>query len=104
MIRAFAALAAASALAACDASATPSRADVRNAVRQDYALGAPTLPMELRNARITGVGECRQFDDAFQCPMEVENASRERVPLSVWLKRESGEWRVQSIAVTGDWP
>jgi hypothetical protein len=60
--------------------------------------------MKLRNARITGVGECRQFDDAFQCPMEVENASRERVPLVAWLERESGVWRVQSIAVAEAWP
>jgi hypothetical protein len=99
MIRAFAALAAACALAACGASSTPSRADVERAVSHYYDLGSPTLPLELRNASITGFGECQPFRDAFQCPMEVENASGERVPLVAYIERNGREWRVDNLSV-----
>ena len=102
MIRALAALAAACALAACGVSPTPSRADAERAVRHYYDLGSPSLPLELRNARITGVGECRPFRDGFQCPVEVENASGERVPLAAYIERSGREWRVDNVSVILD--
>jgi hypothetical protein len=98
MIRALA-LALACALTGCGASATPSRGDVERALRQYHALGSPSLPLDLRNARITGVGECRPFRGAFQCPMEVEDASGERVPLAAYIERDGGRWRVENVSV-----
>ena len=98
MIRALA-LAAACALAACGESAAPSRGDVERALRDYYALGSPSLPLHLRNARITAIGACQPFRDAFQCAMEVETASGERVPMAVYIERSGREWRVDNLSV-----
>jgi hypothetical protein len=104
MIRALAALSAACAVAACGAGANPSRADVRGAVRDYYRIGPAMEAPELRDARVSGVGECRSINEAHHCLVAMQSAALGEVPVSAWLQRDGRTWRVQHIAVSYCWP
>lgn len=97
MIRALAALAFASALAACGVIGPP-QSDVENAARAYYANGVPPGAPDLAEATIADFEGCRPANGFFKCPIVFETSAG-RVATIVTLEREAQGWSVQHIAL-----
>jgi predicted small lipoprotein YifL len=98
VIRALAALALASALAACGVIGPP-QADVERAVSAYYANGVPRVGVpDLRGATIADFEGCQPLRGFYRCPVIFQTATG-RVPTLIWLEHAAHGWRVQSIAL-----
>jgi predicted small lipoprotein YifL len=98
VIRAVAALALMSALAACGIIGPP-QSDIERAVTTYYADGVPRADVpDLRGAAIADFEGCQPLRGFYRCPVIFQTASG-RVPTLIWLQHGAHGWRVQNIAL-----